>query len=162
MKATIRETLTIFGFSVVVAFLINLVSPNGIVLVGNWDPFSGMSSSGPDAGNGSFFQIVTDVDAAKRLYDGGASIFVDARSRDDFDDGHVQNAISLPFGEFGEAIEDFKDRHPVSTPIVTYCSGPHCRDSHKLAELLLMEGYQSIRVFVGGFPAWKDRGYPLE
>jgi len=162
MKAALKETLTIFGISIAIAFLINHLSPNGIALLGNWDTFSGRSSSGSDADAESFFDVIADVEAAKRVYDSDASLFVDARSRDVFDDGHIKKAVSLPYGRFSEEIEGFKGQHPFSTPIVTYCSGPHCRDSHKLAELLLMEGYPDIRIFVGGYPAWKDRGYPHE
>jgi rhodanese-related sulfurtransferase len=47
-------------------------------------------------------------------------------------------------------------------PIVIYCSGGDCRDSHLLASRLMLEGYGHLLIFRDGFPAWVAQGHPTE
>ena len=105
---------------------------------------------------------IGDVALAKKLYDSQKFIFVDARSRDDYDEGHIKGAVSLPVGQFDEKIEMFLEQYPPEKAIITYCSGRTCEDSHKLAQLLLAFGYTEINVFIDGYPGWKAEGYPIE
>jgi rhodanese-related sulfurtransferase len=45
-------------------------------------------------------------------------------------------------------------------PIVLYCSGGDCRDSHLLAEKLLAQGYFHLLIYRDGYPDWVAQGYP--
>ncbi len=45
-------------------------------------------------------------------------------------------------------------------PLVVYCSGYDCHDSRDLATRLLAAGYRTVYVFEGGYPEWRDAGYP--
>ncbi len=105
---------------------------------------------------------IGDVTLARKLYDSGKFVFVDARSRDDYEEGHIKGAVSLPVGEFDEKIDVFLEEYSSEKAIVTYCSGRTCEDSHRLAQLLLAFGYTEINVFIDGFPGWKAEGYPIE
>ena len=105
---------------------------------------------------------ITNVPLARKLYDSNKFVFVDARSRDDYDEGHIAGAVSLPVGQFDGKIEAFLEQYPPEKSIVTYCSGRTCEDSHKLAQLLLAFGYTEINVFIDGFPGWEAAGYPIE
>jgi len=54
-------------------------------------------------------------------------------------------------------------RHPgPEDPIVIYCSGGDCRDSHLLAAKLLEQGYFHLLIFREGYPAWVAQGHPIE
>jgi rhodanese-related sulfurtransferase len=99
---------------------------------------------------------------AKKKYDSGAYLFVDARSGDEFDRAHITGAISFPVREFDSTIEAFIARYDPSTPLIIYCSGRECTDSHELAQLLMDVGYSTVKVFVDGFPAWKSGGLPVD
>jgi rhodanese-related sulfurtransferase len=68
----------------------------------------------------------------------------------------------LPIGEFDERIGKFFELFPLDKPIITYCSGRTCEDSHLLAQLLISRGYVNTSVMVDGFPAWEAEGYPIE
>ena len=105
---------------------------------------------------------ISDVILAKKLYDSQKFIFVDARSRDDYDEAHIKGAVSLPVGQFDEKIEAFLEQYPPEKAIITYCSGRTCEDSHMLAQLLLAFGYTEINVFIDGYPGWELEGYPIE
>ena len=105
---------------------------------------------------------IGDVALAKKVHDSKKFVFVDARSRDDYDQGHIKGAVSLPVGQFDEKIEVFLEQYSPEKAIITYCSGRTCEDSHKLAQLLLEFGYTEINVFIDGFPGWEAEGHPIE
>jgi rhodanese-related sulfurtransferase len=152
----------ILGISIITALTVNYFSPVGIALVGQWDTSRGVVSG--KAKNDVVVDKleIDDLTTAKALYDNGNVLFVDARSRADYQDGHVKGAISLPVAEFDQNIETLLRQVPPETTLVTYCSGRTCADSHRLAQLLLDSGYQKINVMIDGYPAWEAEGYPIE
>jgi rhodanese-related sulfurtransferase len=161
LRNLFKEVMTLFAISIVIAFAVNYFSPKGIALTGQWDSAAGVVTAKSKEFDG-FFIPIPDAVAAKEIFDSGHALFVDARSRDIYEEGHIRGAASLPVGQFSEAIEPFKTTYPTSTPIVTYCSVQECNDSHKLAQLLFMEGYTDISIFIDGYPGWKAEGYPSE
>lgn len=161
-RTLFKELLILLGVSVAVALIVNHLSPKGIPLLGNWDPSAGVVSAKSKGEEGANFSIIKDVAIAKQIFDQGKAVFVDARSEVSFEQGHIAGAVSLPVGRFQEKIQSFSELREPSTPIVTYCSGRTCEDSHTLAGLLAMYGYLDIRIFIDGYPAWKEKGYPSE
>ena len=93
------------------------------------------------------------------IHDDGKAQFVDARANDAFIEGHIKEAISLPVGKFDIMIEHFLNRYLPEQPIVTYCSGRTCEDSHRLAQLLIEFGYEKVSIMIDGFPGWREYGY---
>ena len=63
---------------------------------------------------------IGDIALAKELYDSKKFLFVDARTREDYDDGHIKGAVSLPVGQFDEKIDVFMEQYPPEKAIVTY------------------------------------------
>lgn len=156
------ECLLLFLFSGICALIYNAYSPNGIALVGEWDTTRGVVSAVARDN-----PVVHDIEignpqTAREIFEAGSAVFVDARSVEDFDDGHIQGAVSLPIGSFEDRIERFFETYPFSTHIITYCSGRECQDSHELAQLLIDLGYNDVRVFIDGYPVWKEKGMPIE
>ena len=98
----------------------------------------------------------------KELYDRREAVLLDARDRTAFSAGHITGAISLPAGEANGESGRFRERLPLSIPIVVYCNGYDCHDSRELGERLLGWGYRTVYVFEGGYPEWRDAGYPTE
>lgn len=159
---TIKEIMMLVGVSVALALVVNHLSPRGIALVGQWDTSKGAITANAIAENEYRIAEIDQVaDAAKIFYDGD-TLFVDARSTEDYENGHIPGAISLPVGQFDEQIESFLNRYPPDQPIVTYCSGRTCEDSHHLARLLVDVGFSEVRIFIDGFPGWQAEGYPIE
>jgi len=159
---TLKEISIITGISVIAAFGVNYFSPNGIALVGKWDISQGVVSA---VGKNDVVMGELEIDDlahAKTLYDTGHVLFVDARSIEDYSEGHIKNAVSLPVGQYDEQIDGFLELHDLDTPIVTYCSGRTCEDSHNLAQLLMERGYLNISVMIDGFPGWEAEGYPID
>ncbi len=92
-----------------------------------------------------------DVAEAKRLLRQHVRV-LDVREAEEFDQGHLPDAINLPRGllefKLGE-IETLKDRHE---PLLVYCkSGGRCA----LAAQTLQEmGYEQVYSLAGGIDAW--------
>lgn len=161
-RKTIKEIIILVGVSAVLALVVNHLSPSGIALVGQWDLEEGfISANAKDEDDYGIAEIDRVTDAAKIFYDGD-TLFVDARSTEDYESGRIPGAISLPVGQFDERIESFMNQYPPDHPIITYCSGRTCQDSHQLARLLLEAGFSEVRIFIDGFPGWQAEGYPIE
>jgi len=94
------------------------------------------------------------------------SPFLDARRSAEFAEGHVAMAWCVPVWEadVDDRLLAFKAaRQPgPEDPIVIYCSGGDCRDSHLLATKLLSEGYFHLLIYRDGFPDWAAQGHPVE
>lgn len=159
---TTKELGILLSISVVAAILVNNFSPVGIALVGQWETSHGTVTA--KAKNDVVYDDleIGDATIAKRLYDSGNALFVDARSREDYEYGHIKGAISLPVKEFDAFIDGFLEFYSLDRPIITYCSGRTCEDSHHLAQLLIYRGYENVSVFIDGFPGWEAEGYPIE
>ena len=55
----------------------------------------------------------------------------------------------------------YEERPEQNRPIVIYCTGGDCEDSHMLAEKLYMVGFNALYVYKDGFPDWQKRGLPI-
>jgi rhodanese-related sulfurtransferase len=159
---TAKEIIILLVASVALALIVNFTSPRGIALVGQWDTAKGVITADPQPAEGKKLEEINSVTRAKELFDKGHVLFVDARSRDNYEQGHIPGAVSLPLGQFDEMIQSFLSRHALDQPMVTYCSGRTCADSHNLASLLSEAGFTDVRIFIDGFPGWEAEGYPVE
>ncbi len=102
-----------------------------------------------------------DGEAAAWLHSRGA-LFLDARRSKDFAEGHVAGARSFPIWEAAvvkERVEALvSEGRDQTLPVVLYCTGGDCEDSHMLAQSLFGAGFENLLVYREGFPDWKARG----
>ena len=68
----------------------------------------------------------------------------------------------MPLGEFEALLPSFIAKVPPRSILVIYCNGYDCHDSRELGAKLLRAGYRTVYVFEGGYPEWKDAGYPTK
>jgi rhodanese-related sulfurtransferase len=98
------------------------------------------------------------IDFAYKLYKQGVK-FVDARSVEEFAEGHIKGAINIPF--YGsENYESVLNKISKDDIVVTYCSGEDCDLSILLGDELFNKGYKKVYVFFGGWNDWLTKGYP--
>ena len=162
LRKTVKEIIILVGISVVLALVVNFLSPKGIALIGQWDTSKGVITAGPNKSKEGMPQEINSVARAREIFDSGNVLFVDARSQRDYEDGHIPGAVFFPVRRFDEQIESLLNQHPPETRIVTYCSGRTCEDSHHLARLLADVGFTQVSVFIDGFPGWEAQGFPIE
>ncbi len=98
---------------------------------------------------------ISPTDAASKSKSSDA-VIVDVREKDEWDDGHIPDAVHMSRGMLELEIEDkFPDRN---TTIICHCGGGG--RSALAAESLQKMGYKNVRSMVGGFKAWKAAELP--
>lgn len=98
----------------------------------------------------------------KKLFDAGAAVFVDARSPEEFAEGHIRGAVNLPFDDVFRKPDLAKQLADGGKPIVAYCGGGDCELSRNLAFSLIEAGHRKVLVFLGGTSGWTAAGQALE
>lgn len=85
-------------------------------------------------------------------------LWIDARSREDFEKEHIPNAILLNEAEVDALLFEHFDRiQSNEKPIVIYCNGLSCEASHRMRDYLKERiAIDQIFVLRGGWDAWKE------
>lgn len=84
----------------------------------------------------------------------GDLIWVDARSRDEYDRGHVPGAILLNEENWNSLLGNLFEAWQPPRTIVVYCN-VGCQTSQKVADRLRDLGIEPVYVLKGGYDAWK-------
>ena len=107
--------------------------------------------------------VEVTAEEAKALFDRGA-LFLDARRTAAYREGHIRGARSISVWE-SDADDKVKalldEGRDTKAPIVAYCSGGDCEDSHQLAQKLWGVTFDNVYVYRDGFPDWQKRGWPI-
>jgi rhodanese-related sulfurtransferase len=106
--------------------------------------------------------IQIGIDAVKSLIDADAAVVVDAREPDEYAEGHIPGALSMPFDEITAEPEHMESLETGGRPIIVYCGGGTCEVSLTLAWELMAAGQRRVVVFMGGYPEWAEAGHPIE
>lgn len=79
-------------------------------------------------------------------------VWVDARSRHEFDNGHIAGAVWLYEGEWESLLDGFLDAWDGNQMVVVYCGAGDCKASQSVAMRLKQEvGVEKIVVLRGGW-----------
>lgn len=89
---------------------------------------------------------------------GDKVLWVDARTRAKFDDGHIPDAVLLNEDEWDRLVPAFLDAWEPEKMVVVYCDGGSCDASHAVAKRLREElKMENVRVLKGGWTAWSQK-----
>ena len=104
-------------------------------------------------------QTITTEQAAE-LYQKQAA-FIDVRSRDKWQWGHIQGASHFDLRSTFALLRHpgFIDR---DRPVVIYSNGPHTMRSALAAYMAASWGYEKIYYYRDGFFAWQAQDFPIE
>jgi rhodanese-related sulfurtransferase len=97
-----------------------------------------------------------DVSQIKSLSAESDIYFIDARYREDYEQGHLPGAINLPVNSTQSSRRLALASIRKDKPVIVYCQSAGCAFSDTIASYLLREGYKDIRLFPGGWQAWLD------
>ncbi len=96
-------------------------------------------------------------DVRQRLARDGNATLLDVREREEYREGHLDGAVSLPRGFLEMRVEEtVPDK---GAPIIAYCGGG--TRSLIAARTLKEMGYTNVVSMTGGFSAWKNAGLPF-
>jgi rhodanese-related sulfurtransferase len=104
-----------------------------------------------------------DVNLArvKQFWNAGAAVFVDARTLEEYVEGHIPGAVHMDYEQAvtdPAKLEAFDSR---GRPIVIYCGGGTCEVSKNLGYALTAAGHSKVLVYTGGWPEWLASGLPV-
>jgi tetratricopeptide (TPR) repeat protein len=108
-----------------------------------------------------------DIQTAKALYDQGA-LFIDVSNEDFWIQGHLPGAIHLPAGRFADPGKvsfresALRELANLDEEIVFHRYDQSTHVPALSAAKAANWGYRRVYMFVGGAPAWKEAGYPIE
>jgi molybdopterin/thiamine biosynthesis adenylyltransferase/rhodanese-related sulfurtransferase len=98
----------------------------------------------------------TPDEVRERTSNGGGYALIDVREKEEYREGHLPGALSVPRGFLDIRIEEaVPDKQ---APVLLYCAGG---TRSLLAGRTLKEmGYTNVVSMAGGFGAWKGAGHP--
>lgn len=99
---------------------------------------------------------------AEKLHKDHKVLFLDARQKVEYDQGHIPGAIPFPANETEAYYNMYEAEIKKAKKLVTYCHGIGCRLSEKAAKALVDKGYKNVAVFFGGEPQWAEAKLPFE
>jgi len=98
-------------------------------------------------------------EAAEALASTEGTLFVDARSAQEFQEGHIAEAIHIPLPVTAETLTAHPPLSRAST-LVVYCdTSDECDRSTRVATQMVRLGLLDVRVLEGGISDWIDHGY---
>lgn len=99
-----------------------------------------------------------DRDELARRIDAGTVVLIDVRPTEEFEQGHIAGAVSVPL----DSLKTWaRDDAPKRKPIVAYCRGPYCVFAVQAVAELTKRGLRANRA-ADGVAEWRAAGYPVE
>jgi len=157
LKQSLWQVIALVFLSSFIAFTVNHFRSDQIPIIGEWSVDARFSDSEKKS-------LIISLEQAGDLFKNKAALFLDARPKEQYDEGHIKGALSLPqqeadiyFMEIAETLETRGDK-----TIITYCDGESCELSHDLAMFLKEMGFNNVKVLVNGWGLWQKAGMPKE
>lgn len=155
LKKFVFQLVIILGISFIAGFVYNGFSKAPLPVFKKYVP-------AVEENNPEYPEYVDeiDVETLKALMDSDVLLF-DARTKEDYNQGHLPGAVSFPVYEFDEVFGQMTELLGQGKTIITYCSSVTCMDSTLLAKKLYAKGHKDIFVYKGGFTEWMELNNPV-
>jgi len=141
--------------ALVLGLIVNQVRSDPVPLLGDWSPEARITLKFGK-------NILIPLEEAKDKFLTGSAVFLDARTPELYQEGHIQGAFNLPLAEFDQLIDKVLMDLREEALIVTYCDGEDCDLSAELAQKLKEIGYENVRVLHNGWSVWKSHQLPVQ
>lgn len=151
---TTRQLALVVLMAVALGLSSNQVRTTGLPLVGNWSPEAQLITASGDS-------LAVSLKDAEGMYYAHAAVFLDARSPEVYDEGHIEGALNLPWDDFDAKLAATLRDFSTETTFIAYCDGEGCSLSGELAMAMLERGYTDVRVLVNGWTLWQDKRLPV-
>lgn len=173
----LKEAVSLVALAAAVGFIFNAFSPDGIPLLRNnpekvsvpdselfgdpglpaTDP--ALSGDTPGSAAPETLRIIS-LDQLKRVIDQKKAMLIDARTPEEYDEGHIAGAVNFYAMEVGNYFDRIVEI-PRDSLVVMYCSNPHCHFARTLAGFFLDFGFTNILLYDDGWDGWTDAGMPV-
>ena len=147
-RISVFDYLIIIGLSLFLGIGLNVTNPHGVRLIPQ------LSSLETDS--------TATLPYAKEKYRKGDAIFIDAMPVNFYNKEHIKGALNLPLSLFDimymlhfSGIEKEKE-------LLVYGRTISRHYDQDVAQKLILNGHNNIKILIGGLPAWKKNGNPIE
>lgn len=106
-------------------------------------------------GDAEALEPIDRAELARRL-DAGTVVLIDVRPAEEYAQGHIAGAVSVPLDE----LATWAKQAPRRKPIVAYCRGPYCVYAIQAVTELQRRGLRATRAG-DGVPEWRAAGLPV-
>jgi len=108
-------------------------------------------------GDPEAFEPIGRDELARRL-EAGTVVVIDVRPTEEFEQGHIAGAVSVPL----DAVKSWaRDEAPKRKQIIAYCRGPYCVYALQAVAELKKRGLRATRA-EDGVAEWRAAGLPVE
>jgi len=149
------QTAAFMVLAVIIGLAVNSLRADGLELPGNWSDEARMTLE-------SGVKLNITLEEAKKQFDAGKAVFLDARPHNQYLEGHIQGARSFPSDEFDDYFEKNMMDVPEDALLIAYCDGEVCELSKHLAKMLSELGFSNVRVLINGWTLWQENQFPSE
>ena len=104
----------------------------------------------------SKFEPVTIDNLIRKIKSGKVTV-LDVRPEQEYNQGHIAYAISIPIDQLAKRLKEL----PKRSEVVAYCRGPFCVFADEAVAILSKCGYKAARLDEG-FPDWSLMGLPVD
>ena len=105
---------------------------------------------------------ITPAELRRRMDKSEHVIVIDLRSDFEQAEGRIPGSLIAVGDNVEELISTIDPTHIAESEVVLYCSCPNEISSARAAMRLKRHGVKRVRPLEGGFPVWKELGYPIE
>jgi len=146
-RISAKDIILICSVSLLLGLVFNYANPVGVSLIPqNW------LRKTPS---------LIDLQWAKLKHDAGAALFVDARPAEFFRQNHIQGAVNLPPALFDFVYMMNFGNLDTQKEIIVYGRNISRHYDEEVLFKLASRGHENVKLFPGGFTAWKRSGFPL-
>lgn len=98
---------------------------------------------------------ITVRELQRRIRSGAVTV-IDVRPREEFENGHIPGALSMPI----EQLRRGRIAPPKGSEVVAYCRGRYCVYAVDAVNLLRKRGHKAVRL-AEGLPGWRRDAGPV-
>jgi len=101
------------------------------------------------------------LDQLKKLLDRKRGVVLDARNEEEYRNGHITGARSIPALEIDKHIEEIV-AIPRDTLVLIYCNNAECPLGRQLAEFMNSMEFTKIFLYDDGWDGWEKAKMPID
>ncbi|MCP4747226.1 MAG: rhodanese-like domain-containing protein [Desulfobacteraceae bacterium] len=151
-RRTFYEVAMVLLVSVLLSFSAYLIRPDALPLIS-----SGQEKPVEEELDGI---AIISFKKAREMHQQKQAVFIDARTLDSYEKGHIEGSINLVPGEFEEWSEQIIEKFQLDQTFITYCDGPKCPLARDLAEKLTWLGFELVFYISDGWAKWEKAKLP--
>lgn len=158
----IKGSFFLLIIALITAFGFNHFSPYRIAIFGQWQPSKGVVNAVSESEPVNASIEINSPEIIEQMIKKKQRIILDVRPREFYDQGHLPGALPFPLEDFDSVVDRLLQIIHQESPVLVYCSGFECTDSHHFAQKLKNMKFTDVKVYPGGFTQWQEMGYEIE